>query len=336
VSQNNSYNSLKDKILSVSHSNEEDLNKTAMEVFYYQYQNNELYRRFCDYLKRSPFNVNEIESIPFMPVSFFKNHKVITGNNPAGTVFKSSGTTGMQRSNHYVTDMELYVEIFRKGFAKFYGSIKEYAVFALLPSYLEQGNSSLAFMVDRLIKDSGNDFSGFYLNAGNKLVTNMKTAAGKGYKVLLLGVTYALLDMAENHREIPIDNLTVMETGGMKGRRREMVRSEVHNVLKRSFGVESIHSEYGMTELMSQAYSQGDGIFTPSDTMKIMIRDTNDPLGYMPEGRPGGINIIDLGNINSCSFIATQDLGKILPQGGFEVLGRFDNSDLRGCNLMVE
>ncbi|MGB7393621.1 MAG: acyl transferase, partial [Pricia sp.] len=249
-------------------------------------------------------------------------------------VFTSSGTTGSLTSRHYVKDIGVYEKSFRKAFFHFYGSISEYCVLALLPSYLEREGSSLIYMVDDLIQKSGHPESGFYLNDLKGLKNQLVQLEASGTKTLLIGVSFALLDLAETY-PLKLQNTIIMETGGMKGRRRELIRDELHHILKSAFGVDRIHSEYGMTELLSQAYSKGNGHFETPPWMKILIRDTEDPLTYQPIGKTGGINVIDLANRNSCAFIATQDLGKMHPNGSFEILGRFDHSDVRGCNLMV-
>ena len=333
MAANKDYKQLKDKILSLTA--DSDFNETALEVFCYQFENNKLYGEFCRYLGKTPRQVGRPEDIPFLPIEFFKTHKIISGEAKYRAVFKSSGTGG-SRSSHYVVDLELYKEIFTKGFEKFFGHAGDYVILALLPSYLEQGDSSLVFMVDDLIKQTANRLSGFFLDESEKLRKTLRQSLANGERVILFGVTYALLDFVEKYGDDYGENLIIVETGGMKGRRREMVREELHTNLKRGFSVDKIYSEYGMTELMSQAYSKGGGVFRCSDTMRILIRDTNDPLSLVEEGKSGGINVIDLGNLNSCSFVATQDLGKMLPGGDFEILGRFDNSDIRGCNLLVQ
>ncbi|CAM3333452.1 Acyl-protein synthetase [Flavobacterium longum] len=303
-------------------------------MFRFQHEHNNVYREFCDYLGVDSQKVKSLEKIPFLPISFFKSHDVMTDEHPVQQIFTSSGTTGMATSRHLVTDVSLYEESYRRAFAQFYGNIEDYAVLALLPSYLERGGSSLIYMVDDLIKLSNNPDSGFYLHNQEELAVKLKMLDEAGQNVLLIGVTYALLDMLEAH-QFSLQNTIIMETGGMKGRRKEMIREELHAVLCKGFGVHSIHSEYGMTELLSQAYSLGDGIFECPDWMRILVRDTEDALSYVDGGKTGGINVIDLANINSCAFIATQDLGKKYADGSFEVLGRFDHSDIRGCNLMV-
>jgi phenylacetate-coenzyme A ligase PaaK-like adenylate-forming protein len=315
-------------------SGQKQFEKTALKVFRFQYENNLVYREFCDHLKVIPQEVKSLEKIPFLPISFFKSHDVISGTNAVEEIFTSSGTTGMATSRHLITDASSYEESYRRAFAQFYGNIQDYAVLALLPSYLEREGSSLIYMVEDLIKLSNNPDSGFYLHNQDALASKLIALDNAGQNVLLIGVTYALLDMIES-REFELKNTIIMETGGMKGKRKEMIREELHEVLCKGFGVTAIHSEYGMTELLSQAYSLGEGIFECPDWMQILIRDTEDALSYVGVGKTGGINVIDLANINSCAFIATQDLGKKYADGSFEVLGRFDNSDIRGCNLMV-
>jgi hypothetical protein len=293
-----------------------------------------VYREFCDFLKTDVQKVKTIQQIPFLPIQFFKSHSVISNTNPIQTIFTSSGTTGMVTSKHLVTDVSIYEESYRKGFSQFYGNIEDYVVLALLPSYLDREGSSLIHMVDDLIQLSNHPESGFYLHNYDELIEKIIQLDHSGQNIILIGVTYALLDLVEK-RSFQLENSIIMETGGMKGKRKEMIREELHYQLCQGFGVKTIHSEYGMTELLSQAYSLGDGVFECPSWMQILVRDTEDALTYVREGKTGGINVIDLANINSCSFIATQDLGKIYPNGSFEVLGRFDHSDIRGCNLMV-
>jgi phenylacetate-coenzyme A ligase PaaK-like adenylate-forming protein len=305
----------------------------ALNIFRWQAAENLVYRDFLAGLKIDPGSVKELSAVPFLPIEFFKSHKVITGTGDVQEVFTSSGTTGSVQSRHYVTDLAVYEESFRKCFELFYGNVNEYTVLALLPSYLEREGSSLVYMANDLV-NKGAPGSGFYLHNKEELVSKLTLLQQQNAKILLLGVTYALLDLAEQH-PMELENAIVMETGGMKGKRKEMVREEVHTILCNGFGVKEIHSEYGMTELLSQAYSKGNGIFQCPPWMKIMVRDTGDPLSFIATGRTGGINVIDLANINSCCFIATQDLGKTYDDGSFEVLGRFDSSDIRGCNLMV-
>jgi phenylacetate-coenzyme A ligase PaaK-like adenylate-forming protein len=315
-------------------SNQKQFDKIALKVFRFQYENNLVYREFCDFLKTDVQKVKSIQQIPFLPIQFFKSHSVISNTNPIQTTFTSSGTTGMITSKHLVTDVSVYEESYRKGFSQFYGNIEDYVVLALLPSYLEREGSSLIHMVDDLIQLSNQAESGFYLHNYDELIAKLIQLDQAGQNVILIGVTYALLDLVEKHT-FQLENTIIMETGGMKGKRKEMIREELHHQLCEGFGVNAIHSEYGMTELLSQAYSLGEGIFECPSWMQLLIRDTEDALSYVKEGKTGGINVIDLANINSCSFIATQDLGKKYPNGSFEVLGRFDHSDIRGCNLMV-
>ena len=315
-------------------SNQKQFEKIALKVFRFQYDNNLVYREFCDFLKTDVQKVKSLEQIPFLPIQFFKSHKVVSNENLIQKTFTSSGTTGIMTSSHFVTNISFYEESYSKGFSQFYGNIEDYVVLALLPSYLEREGSSLIYMVEDLIKKSQNSESGFYLDNHKELIDKLIRLDESGQNVLLIGVTYALLDLIEQH-SFQLKNTIIMETGGMKGRRKEMIREELHQLLCEGFGVSSIHSEYGMTELLSQAYSLGNGIFECPLWMQILIRDTEDALSFATNGKTGGINVIDLANLNSCSFIATQDLGKKNPNNSFEVLGRFDNSDIRGCNLMI-
>ena len=303
-------------------------------MFRFQYENNLVYREFCDFLKTDVQKVKSLQQIPFLPIQFFKSHEVVSNTNEIQETFTSSGTTGMITSQHLVTDVSLYEQSYRLAFSEFYGNIEDYAVLALLPSYLERSGSSLIYMVKDLIELSNNEHSGFYLCNYDELISKLTELDNSGQNVILIGVTYALLDLIEK-QHFQLKNTIIMETGGMKGHRKEMIREELHQILCTGFGVQSIHSEYGMTELLSQAYSLGNGIFECPSWMHILIRDTEDALSYVDYGKTGGINVIDLANINSCSFIATQDLGKKYSNNTFEVLGRFDHSDIRGCNLMV-
>jgi phenylacetate-coenzyme A ligase PaaK-like adenylate-forming protein len=310
--------------------------ETALETFYYQYNKNAVYQNFISSLGKDGPDIKTPLDIPFLPIEFFRNHKILTGDLPVEFTFESSGTTGVTTGKHYINDLSLYEESFLKSFRLFYGDPEEFMIAALLPSYTERKGSSLVYMADNLIMRSRNLLSGFYKGDIGKLILAIKEAKAKNCKVLLLGVSFALLDLAEKNSQ-DLSGVIVMETGGMKGRRKEITRQELHKILKEKLNVPSIHSEYGMTELLSQAYSKGDGVFYCPPWMKIIIRDPQDPLAlYSEPGITGGINIIDLANINSCSFIATGDLGKLREDGGFEVLGRFDNSDIRGCNLLVE
>lgn len=315
--------------------NPEQFKNLALDIFRYQAQNCQVYADFVKNLGIRPHEVRDVNRIPFLPIEFFKTHQVISGSGTAQEVFTSSGTTGMTQSKHAVLDAEIYVQSFRKAFEIFYGDVKNYAILALLPSYLERDGSSLIYMVDDLIRGSRNDHSGYFLYDHKTLNDVLLQLKSSKTHTILIGVTYALLDFAETHA-IDFPELTVMETGGMKGKRREMVRTELHEILCNGFGVPVIHSEYGMTELLSQAYSKGGGLFHCPPWMKISIRDTNDPLELLSHGQTGGINITDLANVNSCSFISSQDLGRTFEDGTFEVLGRFDNSDIRGCNLLIQ
>jgi phenylacetate-coenzyme A ligase PaaK-like adenylate-forming protein len=315
-------------------STQKQFEKIALKVFRFQYENNVVYREFCDFLKTDPHKIKALQQIPFLPIQFFKSHDVVSNENKIQETFTSSGTTGMITSKHLVTDVSLYDESYRQGFSQFYGNIEDYVVLALLPSYLEREGSSLIYMVKDLIALSKRAESGFYLHNHDELIATIIDLDHAGQNIILIGVTFALLDLIEK-QQFQLKHTIVMETGGMKGKRKEMIREELHEQLCKGFGVSAIHSEYGMTELLSQAYSLGEGIFECPSWIQILVRDTEDALTYIPDGKTGGINVIDLANINSCSFIATQDLGKKYPNNSFEVLGRFDNSDIRGCNLMV-
>jgi len=316
--------------------NQADFQNTALDIFNYQYTNNSVYKNFVDSLGKDLSEIKTLYDIPFLPVEFFKSQKIITGNLPVEKIFESSGTTVTTRAKHYINNLKLYEESFQRTFNMFYGDPEEYLIAALLPSYIEREGSSLVYMTDYLIKKSGNSYSGFFRNSVEDLITTINKAKSEKQKILLLGVSFALLDLAENNSP-DLSGVIVMETGGMKGRRKELTRVELHSILKERLNVPFIHSEYGMTELLSQAYSKSDGIFYCPPWLKILIRDPLDPLAlYTDHDNTGGINIIDLANYNSCSFIATGDLGKLHKDGGFEVLGRFDNSDIRGCNLLVE
>lgn len=311
-----------------------EFEEMALAIFQYQAHENKVYKHFIECLGIDAALIDDMKDIPFLPIEFFKTQEIITNGKQIEETFTSSGTTGMQTSKHLVSDITWYENSFDKAFNLFYGEVKNYIVLALLPSYLERDGSSLIYMCEHLINNSEDERSGFYLNEFEKIKSIIEENNGDK-KVLLIGVTYALLDFAEQF-PFEMKNTVVMETGGMKGRRREMLREEVHLQLSKAFKVNEIHSEYGMTELLSQAYSNGKGIFRTPPWMKILIRETQDPFSYQQFYRSGGINIIDLANVNSCSFIATQDLGKLYPDERFEVLGRFDNADVRGCNLLVQ
>jgi len=314
--------------------NEDDFKTCALKVFKHQFENNTVYRSFCDLLFIHPSDVKELKEIPFLPIQFFKSHQILSSKESVQEIFTSSGTTGSVTSKHLVTDISWYEKSYLKGFEYFYGNIEDYTILALLPNYLEREGSSLIYMVDDLIKKSKKSASGFYLNDLRKLSIELTHLNKNNKKTLLIGVTYALLDLIEQ-QEFQLKNTIIMETGGMKGRRKELIRDQLHEILCEGLGVTEIHSEYGMTELLSQGYSKGNGIFNCPPWMKIFTRDTEDALTIFENSKTGGLNVIDLANYNSCSFIATQDLGKVNPNGNFEVLGRFDHSDIRGCNLMV-
>lgn len=315
-------------------SSENDFNKLTLEIFKFQFENNPIYRSFCDLLYKHPSDIVRVEDIPFLPIQFFKSHRILSSYSQIEDTFYSSGTTGSITSKHYVTDLNIYEQSFRQGFKTFYGNIKDYVILALLPNYLEREGSSLVYMVNDMIKHSQHTESGFYLDNITELKRMLIDLDSKGKKTLLIGVSFALLDLIELHK-FELKNTIVMETGGMKGRRKEIIREELHQVLSSGFGVDNIHSEYGMTELLSQAYSKGDGVFQNPSWMRILTRDPEDALSLQKRGKTGGVNVIDLANINSCSFIATQDLGRIHNNTSFEIIGRFDSSDIRGCNLMV-
>ena len=314
--------------------NQSDFKTCALQVFRHQFKNNTVYRSFCDLLYIHSSDVKKVEEIPFLPIQFFKSHAVLSSTQAVKETFTSSGTTGSSVSKHMVTDLSWYTKSYTKGFEYFYGPIEDYTVLGLLPNYLERDGSSLIYMVDDFIKKSNKPSSGFYLNNLTELSKTLIALDKKGEKVLLIGVTFALLDLIER-QQFKLQNTIIMETGGMKGRRKEMIRNELHEILCAGFGVSKIYSEYGMTELLSQGYSSGDGVFDCPPWMKILARDTEDALTMVGTNKTGGLNVIDLANYNSCSFIATQDLGKVDNNGSFEVLGRFDHSDIRGCNLMV-
>jgi len=313
---------------------EHAFNRIATDVFHFQYNNNAIYHRYCSLLQVDPAQILDYHQIPFLPIEFFRQYEIKSTEAAGQLVFTSSGTTGDNRSAHHLTDLSIYEKSFQQSFKHFYGDISNYCILALLPSYLEQTGSSLVYMTEKLIASSQHPDSGFYLYAFEQLHRKLISRKQSNQKTILLGVTYALLDFAEAF-PINFPELIVMETGGMKGRRKELIREEVHAILCKGFGLHRIHSEYGMTELLSQAYSSGKGIYATPPWMKVLIRDTNDPLSLVGDAVTGGINVIDLANIYSCSFIAVQDLGKTSSDGTFEVLGRFDQSLMRGCNLMV-
>ena len=313
---------------------EDDFQAIALEVFRYQAQENEVYKDFLHFLNVDYTKIQHTDNVPFLPIQFFKKHELISGNRPVEKTFTSSGTTGMTTSKHFVTDLALYHYSLEKCFEQFYGPLSDYTIFALLPSYLERNGSSLIDMVEYWIEKSGSAQSGFYLYNHDDLYENLLTHEKTGKKAILIGVSFALLDFVENYK-MNLQHTIVMETGGMKGRKKEITREELHTILKNGFGTNEIHSEYGMTELLSQGYSRGDLTFKSPNWMRILIRETEDPFRYVEEGKTGGVNVIDLANYNSISFIATDDLGKKISANQFEILGRFDNSDVRGCNLML-
>lgn len=324
--------SLINKIFSIN--TEQEFNEVSLEMFRYQYANNPIYQSFCNHLNVTINEIDNINKIPFLPIEFYKSHPIKTTSFEEQATFLSSGTTGQKQSKHFVKDISVYEKSYSQAFKQFYGNIEEYCVLALLPSYMEREGSSLIYMMDDLIKKSKHPKSGFFLKNEAFLIENLQFLTKIKQKTILFGVSFALLDLAEKY-EIDLSNVIIMETGGMKGRREELTRDELHNIYKKSFNITHTHSEYGMTELLSQAYSKGNGIFYTPNWMKIKIRDINDPFDILSYNKTGGINVIDLANIYSCSFIATQDLGKQFEDGGFEVLGRFDNSDIRGCNLLI-
>ena len=315
--------------------NENDFNNHALSVFAFQAKHVAVYRESIEALNVDASSVKHYSQIPFLPVSFFKSRSVIAEGFKPQIIFSSSGTTGMITSSHLIADVHIYEDSFNNSFQLFYGPINDYCVIALLPAYLEREGSSLVYMFEHLIKNSNHPQSGFYLNQYSELASLLNGLFARKQKTILVGVTFALLDLCEKF-PINFPELIVMETGGMKGRRKEMIREELHDKLCNGFGVAKIHSEYGMTELLSQAYSKGDGVFITPPWMKILLREVNDPFAPVGINTTGGVNIIDLANYYSCAFIATQDLGKKLDNNSFEILGRFDYSDLRGCNLLVQ
>jgi hypothetical protein len=312
----------------------QDFEGLSIALYRYQYQHNKLYKAYNDALRINPNSVKKTLQIPFLPISFFKTHKVVSDLAlPTSMVFESSGTTGMIPSRHYVLDANLYNDLALAGFESFYNNIEDWVVLALLPSYLERNNSSLVFMAQMLMDKSVHPDNGFYLNEFDVLQKKLLKLKSEGKKILLLGVTFALLDFATNY-PMDLNGVVVMETGGMKGRQAEWTRSQVHDYLKKAWNLNEIHSEYGMTELLSQAYATKDGIFQGIPAMRTFIRDIQDPLETVAVGM-GGLNIVDLANVHSCSFIATEDVGKVNADGSFEVLGRMDFATLRGCSLLA-
>jgi hypothetical protein len=319
------------QVFSINNSN--DFEQTALDVFRFQYHYNPVYQQYCNLLRKTPDAVIDVNQLPYLPISLFKSHQITTTQFTAQLLFQSSGTSQQTASRHFVKDASLYVKSFQKGFETFYGDAKKYCILGLLPSYLERGQSSLVYMVDYLVKQSGHPQSGFYLYDHKKLAQTLEEMERQGQPTLLIGVTYALLDFAA-HFTMPLKHTIIMETGGMKGRKKELVRADVHALLQQAFGIDTIHSEYGMTELLSQAYAKKDGIFFTPPWMKMLLRLEDDPLTTTDDVRTGGLNIIDLANVYSCSFIATEDVGQREANGGFSVLGRLDNAEVRGCSLL--
>ncbi|HWY37947.1 MAG TPA: acyl transferase [Bacteroidia bacterium] len=331
------YHNLTAEVFSLKNGEDQRFEQVALQLFKLQFQYNAVYRQFVKALRVEAETVRSIRQIPFLPIEFFKTQKILTetGIKKSGVVFTSSGTSQTGTSIHFVNDTDLYEESFLKSFEMFYGNPSAYCFLALLPSYLERKGSSLVYMAQKLIELSHNKASDFYLHNVDELVQTISELKEKKQKVFLLGVSYALLDLAETGITLN-DDFIVMETGGMKGRREELIKSELHRLLKQKLGVKKIHAEYGMTELLSQAYARQNGLFESPPWMRILVRDTNDPFQYLANQKTGGINVIDLANINSCCFIATQDLGKLHEDRKFELMGRFDNSDIRGCNLLID
>lgn len=310
-----------------------DLESLALKIFHIQYQTNNVYRKYCELIGTNPDQIDRLDKIPFLPIQFFKKEKVQSRSSDHEMLFMSSGTGG-ERSKHYIQKIDLYERSFKKAFKHFYADPSDYVILALLPSYLEQGDSSLVYMCNSLIEQSNHSESCFILNEEEKLNQLLDELNKKGQKTLLIGVSFALLDFIEKYPQETSSNLIVMETGGMKGRKKELVRDELHGILCKGFSVDSIHSEYGMTELLSQAYSKSAGMFQCPPWMRVMIRKQEDPFSWQEDEKVGGINIIDLANLYSCSFIQTDDLGRI-SKDQFEVIGRFDNAEIRGCSQMA-
>ena len=326
----NIFKSCKDRLFDWNNSDFEEL---AMDIYHFQATHNQVYREYHQYLEIDHRDVVNSSGIPFLPIEFFKTRKVITQEWSPEVVFRSSGTTG-DRSEHFIRDLDLYREISLRNFEMFFGAVRDYHIMALLPSYLERNDSSLVFMTDHLIRSSGKRYSGFYLDNLDQLSEDLRSVRSRGEKLILMGVSFALLDLAATY-PMDLGSVIIVETGGMKGRREELTREVLHDQLKKAFEVDRICSEYGMTELLSQAYSLGEGKFKAPPWMKIVIREINDPFTTVSDGTSGGLNIMDLSNIHSCSFIETKDIGKKTGAENFEVLGRYDNSDIRGCNLLI-
>jgi hypothetical protein len=324
-----------DFINNIFNSNLKNFDELTLQAFAYQFDNNKLYNQYCKHNKiEDKQSILNITQIPFLPIQFFKSKKIVSGAANEEIIFTSSSTSGQGESKHFITDLSIYQQSFFTAFESFYGPIKDYCFLALLPSYLERKGSSLILMCDELIKASEHPLSNFYLHNHAELLEVLNELNNKKQKTILLGATFGLLDFAEKF-QINFPELIVIETGGMKGRKKEMIRSEIHEILQNGFGVNKIHSEYGMTELLSQAYSYGDGLFECPPWMKVKISDNTDPFSFVNENKSGVINVIDLANINSCCFIQTQDIGKINNTNQFEVLGRLDYSEVRGCSLLT-
>ena len=311
-----------------------EFNAIALEIFYRQARNNSVYAQYLSHLGVDPAQITAVEDIPYLPIRFFKSHYIVSGDNKPETVFTSSGTTGQIPSRHFVADLAWYERSFLEGFNHVYGDPKQYCFLALLPSYLEREGSSLVYMAEKLMQESGHRQNDFFLHRLPALVQTLDDLERKEQPTILIGVTFALLDLVAKVK-LRLNHTVVMETGGMKGRRKEMIREEVHEELQHGLQVQHVHSEYGMTELLSQAYSQGEGIFKCPPWMRVSTRETTDPLSPAATGKSGGLNIIDLANVHSCAFIATEDLGRVYADGSFKALGRFDHSEVRGCNLMA-
>jgi hypothetical protein len=314
-----------------------DFSQNALEIFQWQAMENMVYKRYLSAINCEPQKVSNLYQVPFLPIGLFKQAPVVCGSFAPEAIFESSGTTGTVNSRHYIKDLRIYEESFTRAFEAHYGDVREYCILGLLPSYQERGNSSLVYMVQHLIEKSGHPASGFYLYNFDALAATLRQQERARQKTLLIGVTYALLDFAERH-PMPLQHTIVMETGGMKGRKKELLRQEVHAILSNAFDLGAIHSEYGMTELLSQAYAKENGLFFTPPWMKALIREEDDPLAlHMEVDKPqtGALNIIDLANMHSCSFIATEDVARLHPNGSFEVLGRMDHTDIRGCSLMA-
>ncbi len=314
-----------------------DFVETALELFRFQATRNQLFKNWLKLLRCNPLEINDLNQIPFLPISFFKSHEIKTGRWKPARYFESSGTTGQVPSRHAVRDFDFYLKNTERGFAPLFGKIDDWALLALLPGYLERQNSSLVAMADHFIKLTGKTASGFYLHDLEKLAATIEKSKNSAQKTMLLGVSFALLDLAEKFAgRLDLSNIHVVETGGMKGRRREITRAELHEILRNSLNINHIHSEYGMTELFSQAWSVDAAPFAPAPTMRVFVKEINDPFAPQPPGRSGQICVIDLANFDTCAFIATEDVGRVFGNGHFEVLGRMDVAELRGCNLMVE